>query len=82
MRHAIIRATAQTLRHVAAWPRDVKDDEFYNLAHAVELMETHDDGMGCPVCEEGDCDSDCPLAPIRAAYNPRRSEVAAYPPQT
>lgn len=66
----LIRSTvAATLRTAAEWGLQWSDesparDELRGIADAVDAMEPDD--MTCPVCEEAECDSDCPLVSVRA----------------
>lgn len=58
---------AATLRQLAAWSdEDRTADELYQLANEVEA---HDftDSWCCPMCQEVECDDDCPLAALRAS---------------
>ena len=57
----IVQAVAATLRKVAEWG-EIGRDELYDIARAVEAL---DDDFCCPLCEEVDCDEDCPLAQLR-----------------
>jgi hypothetical protein len=58
-------ATSATLRTVAEWGPTVTREEFLDVAEQVEAMGD-DDGWCCPVCEEVECDTGCPLEPIRS----------------
>jgi len=70
---AILKATVDTLRHLAycggvgdgAYTRE----ELHALADLVATGRFDDWGC-CPVCEETWCDGDCPLAPIRGTDPP------------
>lgn len=66
-----IKTTAATLRTVSEWglvfsgesDHDRTRDELRQIADSVDGM-TGDDAC-CPVCEEVNCDADCPLMGVR-----------------
>lgn len=63
----IISAVVATLRQVAGWGLSFEDgpaqQELLEIARQVELLAAQDI-LCCPVCEEVECDDDCPLAAI------------------
>ena len=68
---AAVRSTVSaTLRQMAEWGL-VWDtgfrarDELLSLAGQVDGME--EGGLCCPMCQEIECDGDCPLASVRGA---------------
>jgi hypothetical protein len=61
----VVTATERTLRTAAMWLESDKDSEMMiDTANAVKAQGA--DVMCCPVCEEVECDGDCPLAELRA----------------
>lgn len=62
-----VKATAATLHQIAGWgsSRPQTDDEWDALAQEVEQIQP---GWACPMCQEVDCDDDCPLAAARKAH--------------
>ena len=61
---AILNATAATLRKIADGFEAWTPDDLYQVADEVAAGHITD-WTSCPVCEEIECDEDCPLAPIR-----------------
>lgn len=65
----IISAVAATLRQVAEWGLSFDNGparaELLEVAGQVERL-AESDGLCCPLCEEVECDDDCPLSAIRA----------------
>lgn len=71
-KYAVRAAVAATLRQMSGWGMVWDDglradDELLSLANQVEGMGSED--MPCPMCQEIDCDGDCPLAPVRDRAN-------------
>lgn len=66
-----IDATSKTLLYVAnlsfASGREDEAEMYREIVKAIELGDGEWDC--CPVCEESECDSDCPLEPIRRQEN-------------
>ncbi|MET0701689.1 MAG: hypothetical protein ABWY93_18720 [Mycobacterium sp.] len=64
-----ITAVVATLRQVAGWGLSFESgparEELLEIAREVETL-AESDGLCCPVCDEVDCDNDCPLAAVRA----------------
>lgn len=61
----VLTATERTLRTAANWLESDKDSEMLtSAADAVKAQGA--DELCCPVCEEIECDGDCPLAELRA----------------
>ncbi|GAA0528671.1 hypothetical protein GCM10010172_06590 [Paractinoplanes ferrugineus] len=69
-RTLILNTVAATLRQLAGWglafDNGPASGELIQIAQQVEGLTAAQD-MCCPMCEEVDCDEDCPLAPVRAA---------------
>ena len=78
----VINATAATLAYLAGWPgTDEQRAVLRETARAV-LSVSRDD-ICCPVCQEIQCDSDCPLYPVRLAWGCWvTSRPAAADPET
>lgn len=55
---------ANTLRSIAETIGIVTADHLYEMAREVETRDLKE-RICCPICEEIDCDSDCPLEHIR-----------------
>lgn len=67
-----ISAVVATLRRVAGWrlETDEAQEVLLEVAREVELLADGDDGRCCPVCDEAECDDDCPLAVVRGRSSP------------
>lgn len=69
-RELVRNAVSATLRTVAEWGltwpdgRKLARDDLRMIAANVESLGPDD--CRCPVCEEVECDEDCPLAGLRA----------------
>jgi hypothetical protein len=79
--HPIVATVAATLRQIAHWgvARPHTDDEWTGLALQVEGIEP---GWCCPLCQEIECDDDCPLAPLqlhRWPWTPPKINPAGSP---
>lgn len=59
---AIVKAVADTFREIQSWGVELPGESGTEMAAMVE----GDLSWCCPVCQEVECDSDCPLAPARA----------------
>ncbi len=59
----IVETVVRTLRQVAGW-MPMSLEELHETADSVERLGA--DPLCCPMCEEIECDDDCPLARIRA----------------
>ena len=61
--HQIVAAT---LRQLAQWSdADRTPMELFNLATTVENSPPPPDDMCCPMCQETECDTGCPLESAR-----------------
>ena len=67
---AVVQAVVDTLRQLAGWSdEDRSVDELLGLAALVEgegATGIMHDGWSCPMCQEVECDEDCPLAAVRS----------------
>lgn len=57
---------AKTLRQLAEW--DHEDRSPRSLAELAQVVETEDwpDALCCPMCQEVECDTGCPLEDVRS----------------
>lgn len=70
----VVTTVAATLRTAAEW---FSGDDRDTLRQVADQAERAWDDI-CPVCEEVDCDDDCPLEGLRAAV--ARGELRRYGP--
>lgn len=64
----VVTAVVRTLRYTAQWREDDRSRRaFVQLAQVVEAEYERGDVADwcCPICQEVECDDDCPLAVIR-----------------
>lgn len=59
----VIETTVRTLRQVAEW-MPMSSEELQQTADNAQRLGAYD--ACCPMCEEIECDDDCPFAKIRA----------------
>lgn len=66
---ATLTAVAKLLRYWSARGVPLSVEDMASMAALVEHYDPKADDLStacCPVCEEMECDSDCPLAEVRA----------------
>jgi hypothetical protein len=60
----IVKATAGTFHYLAEW-FGTEEQRAELAATALEVEALDEQEICCPVCEEVECDTSCPLVPVR-----------------